>query len=883
MSEPLWGFGRAALRRWLVRWVPAAGWSREFLAELDRELRQRAESGTGPGLTLWYLRQVLSPATIGFVRAMRARKRRRALPLGGGLTAGLLKDARQAWRGATRDRWAAGLAALTLAVGIGSVAAMHGLGQRLFLSGPPHVEEPGELRRVFLLFDDQVGRRTSPWIPYDTAAAIRDGVAAFEGATLYRLFEDLADLGHRTRPVKVAAVDGHYFDVLGVSPAAGRFFAADDPGTVVLAAPVAVQEFGSLQAALGQTVRIGARTGQVLGVAPAGFAGPDLDRVDAWLPMGLEEAGSRNWWTLGRLSDPAATAAAVDEAEALHRSVDPGRFFQWARDGRISMAGVQGGPTGEGSVETSIAVLLLAVVGLVLVISWANVLNLQLARVARRRSELLVRLALGSGRWRLARLFAVESLLLGAVGGVLSLPLAYAEIALVRSMLLPDVAWGTSVLNADLLAVTTIGVVVSGVLLGLLTARQADRADLSAGLSEARQGPGRRFQTLLVTAQVTLSAALLLCAGLFVKSFWTMRVTDLGVDAERVHTVSLRSLDFTLGGGDAEETARYERALAALRDSGAGDSAALTVGLPFFTNFGMSIHVPGRDSIPELPGGGPFISVVSDRYFETIGTRILRGAPITERDVATRARVAVIGASTAATLWPNGNALGQCVHVGAADDPCFRIVGVAEDVHRRGYREPPSLQLYLPLGATSAFSGSTLLVRSARSGGAYESRLQAELSRAVPGVDYVEVRRLDTFLAPEIRPWKLGAVMLSMVAALAILMSLAGVFGVLTQVVARRRREIGVRMALGASRLSIRALVLRMGMLASVVGVALGFLAVLAGARWLGPLLFETPVADPLVMAAVGIGLVGAAAVACLLPASQAARVDPATSLRADS
>ncbi len=891
MSDPTWHRGRGRLRRWLAAWLPDTDWSDEFFEELDRDLARRAATKPGLGLTFWYLRQLLSPSTIGFVRASRARQQARWHAMGHArLATGLLQDLRQACRGLARDPWMAVLVVMTLAVGIGSVAAMVGLGQRLFLSGPPHVVASERVQRVFLTFDDAGGRRTSAWLPFNTAVAIRDSVDGFDGAAMYRRAEELADFGGRVRQVSMNAVDGHYFAVLGAQAAAGRFIADDDATDVlVLSERVAVEEFGSETAALGQTVRLGEYIGNVIGVAPAGFAGPDLDRVDAWRPLDVGAATGRNWWLFGRLAPTSETTRATAEAQAIHEAVDPGQFFQWARKGRVGMAGVHDDPTGERAAETSIAALLLGVVALVLVISWVNVLNLLFARVARRQGEVLVRLALGIGRWRLARLMLTESLLLSLLGGLASLPVAYGEGALVRNVLLPGVAWESAAIDTNLMLVTFLAVLISGVLLGLLPARHAHRADLSGGLSEARQGPSgsrARLQTVLVTSQIMLSAAMLLCAGLFVKSFWTMRVTDLGVDASVVHVANLRSLDAALGGGGDDEEARYVQALNALRRTqGGGDGGrevALAVGLPFITNFSMSVHVDGVEEIPQLHGGGPFISAVSGGYFEVIGTEIVRGEGISESDVATGARVTVIGESTARTLWPASDPIGQCARIGGPEAACYRVVGIAEDVNRQGYREPPSLQFYLPIGSSRAFRGPSLLVRSTRSGGAYESALAAEISSAVAGIDFIEVRRLDTFLDPEIRPWKLGAVMLTMVSALAMVMSLAGVFGVLSYVVAQRRREIGVRMALGATSRSIRGIVLRKGLVSGLVGVFLGFAAVLAGSRALAPLLFETGVADPLVMTTTGIGLVMAAVLACLLPATQAARVDPVTSLRAE-
>ncbi len=886
MMDPRWRYGRAALRRCLVALLPDDDWSQEFLGELDDELALRARSRHGPGLTIWYVRQLFSRATLGFVWAVRARQRGRRMMGDMGIVGGLLLDLRQAWRGMARDRWATLTVIATLAVGIGSVSAMFGLGERLFLSGPPHVAEAAELQRVFLAFEDVGGRRTSPWIPYSTASAIRDGVEAFDGATIYRGFEELAALGPGARPVTAVEVDGSYFGVMGAVPVEGRFFGEDGPAdAVVLSEPVAREEFGSPAAALGRTVRVGSFTGTVVGVAPTGFAGPDLARIDLWVPLDRELMRYRNWWLVGRLARGRSPAAALAEAASVHEAVDPGPSSQWAREGSVALADVTDDLAGERSAETSIAVLLLVVVGLVLVISWANVLNLLLARVTRRRSEVVVRIALGVGRWRLARMLLSESVILSLLAGLASLPLAYAEGVLVRDVLLPGVAWRGPVLGPELVTATFFAVVASGLLLGVWPARFAYRTDVAGGLSQVRPGSGggrTRAHTALAAGQVTLSAALLLCAGLFVKSFWTLRVTDLGVAATEVHAVTLRSFDFQTGAGDEIEDAIYAQAYESMRQRDDIGRVALAVGLPFFGNVGISVHLDGRDSVPALPGGGPFLSAVSGGYFAAMGTRIVRGDPISDADVATGAKVAVVGEATARALWPAGDAIGACVRIGAPTDPCYRVVGIAADVHRVGYREARSLQLYFPLGSSDALSGATLIVRSDGLMGVSESDLAAVVQRTVQGIDYVDVRRLDTFLDAQIRPWRLGAVMLSLVSVLAMVIAVAGVFSVLSYLVAQRRREIGVRMALGASRDTIHGQILKMALGSGLVGVATGYLAVLAGSRWLAPLLFETPVTDPVVMPAVAVGLLAAAAVAGLIPAAQASRVDPVTSLRAD-
>ena len=893
MSSSLWTPTRRAARRVLRAILPHNDWSAEFVQALDDELQRKAGAGAGVRLTIWYVGQLVAPRTLGIIRAMRRRERRRETAMGRhGWAVGFGMDIRQAFRGVRREPWAALLILLTLGVGIGSVSAMYGLGHRLFLAGPPHVAEPDEIVQLYLEFNEATGTRTSPWIPYATARAIQDGNATLDGVALYRLPEELADFGERVRPVRVAEADGSYFDVLRTVPRAGRFFRGDpslEPDVVVLSEGTAIAAFGSVGAAIGRSVQVGDVRRSVVGVAPAGFAGPRLDRVDLWVPMDMQRAGNTNWWVTARLREGHSPAVAAADAQSIHERQDPGRFFQWAREGQIRASSVDADLAGERTVERSIAGLLLVVVGLVLAISWANVLNLLLARIARRQRDMMVRLALGIGRLRLTRLLLAESLLLSLGGGLFSLPVAYGESLLVRRVLLPDIAWVGAMLDWKLLGITFLAIVASGAVLGVLPARHAGQLDVSNTLGSIRHSASlgaTRLQNVLATAQVTFSAVLLLCAALFVKSFWTIRVTDLGIDADRVHVVELRSLVDRASNRSVtavtEADAVYERALHHMRQRGDGTRYAVSLGLPLFRGFGMSIQVPGRDSIPELPGGGPFINLVSDGYFETVGTSIVRGVGITVEDVDRGAPIVVIGESTARALWPDGSELGRCLHLGAEETPCLTVVGVAEDVHQRGYREPASLQVYLPLHAVDNFGGASLLARPTRRGGAYESRLSTELAAFDPSIDYVEVRRLDSFVDSEIRPWRLGAVMLSMAGILAIVVSVAGVFGLLTYVVARRRREIGVRIALGATRRLILVLVLRQGLATGAAGVALGFLGVLASSRWLAPLLFETRVADPAVLVAVAASLITVSVLSCLVPAGQAARVDPVTTLRAE-
>jgi len=882
-----------ALRRALVAALPDDAWSAEFMHELDTE-HDATRSLLGPGWrsTVWYAGQVLAPRTLRFVWMMR---RREAMIRGPGAAplSEFWPDVGQSWRGITREPRTAFFIVLTLALGIGSVTAMYGVAERLFLSGPRHVASPSTMARMFLTFDeDRAGLgRASPWIPLLTATAIKEGAPSLSGVTLYRFDEQLGRVGSGVMPLRTSEVDGDYFDLLGARPAAGRFFGDDalddEAGPVVIASDLAIAGFGSASASVGRTIELGKTSRVVVGVAPDGFAGPHLERVDVWRPIDRERAGTRNWWVVARLPSDASAARerASVEANEIHRRTDPGRSFRWASSGSIALAPLGSDDAGRASAESRVAALLLGVVLIVLLIACANVVNLLLARVTERHGEIVVRLALGIGRWRLARLLVAESLLLAAAGWLMSLPVARASGTVLRRTLLKDVAWNASSLDTRVVLMTFAGAVAVGLLVSLPPIRHASRTDLTSGLVSERHSPSvrrLRTQAALATTQIALASALLMCAGLFLESFRTIRATDLGV-RDDVLAVQLRSLDDSVirDGSDAERDA-YRQALSVALDLPGVRRAALAVGLPFISNFGMSIWVPGFDSIPELPGGGPFVNAVGAGYFETAGTRILRGSTITESHVANAERVTVVSRTTAATLWPNHDPLGECVRRARADSECYRVVGVAEDVHRQGYREPPSMQLYIPLGTQEGFSGTWMIVRPERDGATVAERLRGALRDIVPAVDHVRVERLDALLEPQVRPWRLGAVVLSLTAAVAAIVSLLGVYGVLSCTVAQRRQEVGVRMVLGASTTVIQRSVVRRGMTWSVIGVACGMTLVVTASHLLTPLLFETSVADPLVMGAVAALLMGAAVAACLIPAVQASRVDPMAFLRGE-
>jgi predicted permease len=381
---------------------------------------------------------------------------------------------------------------------------------------------------------------------------------------------------------------------------------------------------------------------------------------------------------------------------------------------------------------------------------------------------------------------------------------------------------------------------------------------------------------------------LLVGAGLFVQSLRNVRNMDLGFQPERVLTIrpSWSGLP-GLGGADAEaerqrRNAVRVEALERLRAHQQVESAALSVGLPFNSRFSVRLRVQGYDSIPRLPGGGPYIQAVTGGYFETVGTELLAGRAFTPDDRDGSEPVAIISETMAHTLWPDADPLGACMYIGSDEPPCSRIVGIVRDTRRDELREEPAMQYYVPFGQERGIGGTTLLVRPRRDARSAIAAMREEMRAVDPTLGYIDVATLQERIDPQVRPWRLGATMFGIFGALALLVAAVGLYSVMSYTAAQRNHEMGVRMALGAEVIDILRLILRSGMWTAVAGVAIGSLIALAGGRFVEPLLFETSARDGTVFGAVALCLLAVALVASVVPAWRATRVDPVVALRAE-
>jgi predicted permease len=901
------------MRGWFRRRLPLRP---ELDAELDEEIRLHLElrveqllrRGLSPQAARLEARRQFASSAAAWRSWQRAARRR-----GPGMSAWtdeLRQDTGYVVRTVLREPAFSLVIILTLALGIGANAAMFGLIDKLLLRGPAHVERPGELVRFYwTVRRPDNSEFTSAGAGYVSYAMFRDGAHSFAGVAASQASQQTLGQGADAELVRVGAATADFFPLLGVQAARGRFFNAQEDrpplgeNVAVLGQGLWRRRFGGDPGVIGREIMLAGALYTVIGIAPVGFTGADLTRTDVWIPMSVVSRNvTANWPTawnaqwlrvVARLKPGVSAAQASAEVTELHR-----RGYTLQKDPRLGQATVRAAPLrynarGREPLEVSISRWLMGVTVIVLLVACANVTSLLLARSTRRRHEIAIRLALGTGRARLLRLLLLHGLVLSLAGGLLAVFVAHTGGRLLGSVLLPDIDWGASPISARGLVLTALVALAAGVLVSLGPALRAVRAEPAATLRTGqRDGGGRnqRFRAGLTIGQAALSVVLLVGAGLFVRSLGNVRGLHLGIEPERVLVGSASwpapttVTPETRAQQKQRTNAFYERALERVRGLPGVEAAALAVGTPFNTSFTIDLRVPGWDSIPEMKGGGPYVNAVTAGYFETVGTGLLAGRTFTPADRAGSEPVAIVSQTMARTLWPGESALGKCLFVnddGTAPVPCSRVVGMVEDARRFGLREEPSMQYYIPLGQEAGFGGTNLLVRPRSTAIPMIPDLRRALADLDAGVQYIGIATLQESLDPQIRPWRLGAALFSMFGLLALLVAGIGLYSVVAYSVASRTHELGVRMALGARRPDVLLMVLWQGAGLAFAGVLLGLLLAFGSSRLLESILFEASPRDPAVFTGVAAITLLVAVLASLVPAGRAVRVDPLMAFRA--
>ena len=815
-------------------------------------------------------------------------------------------DIRYAVRGLRRKPGFTLGVVLTLGLGIGANATMFGVVDRLLFRAPTYLPEPDHVNRVYLLRTFDGTERAVSSTSYRRYQDILANTSSFaEVAAHFRT--DLAiGTGEDAHETDVALVSSSFWRIFDAPPALGRYFSADEDQppsgaqVAVLGYDYWKTRFGGSDV-LGEQLSLGHRDYTIIGVAPRNFHGMWMTPTDAFIPLtaGAVELGGPeppdleteygfNWMQVLVRRKPGVTAeaASVDLSRAFaasyaaHHSVVPQIESPELARPRALAASVlhERGPNR--TTVARVATWLVGVSVAVLVIACANVGNLLLARALSRRREIAVRLALGVNRGRLLGQLLVESLLLAVLGGVTGLLLAQWGGQLIRVTLLPDVAWSDPILDRRVLLFTGGVALLTGLVAGLAPVFHARHSDVAAALKGgAREGTYQRsrIRTGLLVLQCALSVVLLVGAALFLRSFSNVSGLRLGFDADRLLYVSAQMRGVALA---PEEMDRLkERLIETARTLPVVHGATRTLSVPFWQSVDDVIVVPGIDSVDRL---GIFTQqAVSPGYFETMGTRLLGGRPITEEDRRGAPLVMVVSESMARVLWPGETAIGKCVKVGSDTVPCATVVGVAEDIKRESLTDDPGLLYYLAMAQYPPGAGG-LFIRTRGPAEQQAKFVRTALQKAMPGSAYLNVIPMRNIVDPDLRSWRLGATMFTAFGALALVVAAVGLYSVIAYNVSQRMHELGVRVALGARTADVVRIVLSDALKLAAVAVGLGTLAVLYAGRWLEPLLFETSPRDPLIIAGIGAALLVIAAMASFVPALRAARVDPATALRAD-
>jgi putative ABC transport system permease protein len=816
----------------------------------------------------------------------------------------VMQDLRYAVRGLRRTPLFAGGVVLTLALGIGANATMFGIIDELLFRPPAYLRDPAHVHRVYLTRTRDRVSRTTAGFQFPRYRDLMRWTHSFSSAAAFTSRRLAVGDGEAARERVVVGASASYFGFFDATPSLGRFFTAAED-SVPAGAPVAVlgygywqQELGGRRDVLGQPLRIGHTLCTIIGVAPPGFRGVEEQQdPDLFIPLttfGMDARGPSyvgnygfHWLEMIVRRLPRVTSAAADadltaayERSWLVEAAKGGESPLALTNLRARIGPVQSARGPLAGPESKLAAWSGGVTLIVLLIACANVANLLLARATVRRREIALRRALGVGTGRLVRQLLTEAALLAVIGGAIGLAIAQWGGAAIRSAFLArDVGMAVAG-DRRTLVVTLALTLVAALASGAAPVLHAARDDLSRMLVGAGRDTGlptSRTRAVLLVMQAALSFVLLVGAGLFVRSLERVRALRLGYDVDPVLLVTDNRRGTPLD--SVQHIALEDRLVSAAQRVPGVVGASVVSSVPFWGFEGRALYVAGIDSVDLL--GNFDLQAVGPEYFNVMGTRILRGRAFDEHDLASSPAVTIVSAGMASALWPGQEPLGKCFRVETRSAPCATVVGVAEDLRLHSFTRPHEYIYYLPI-TQFAMSTGMLVVRVAGDANHFAEPVRRTLQKLMPGTSYVTVQRFATVIDPAMRSWSVGATIFVAFGTLALVLAALGLYSVIAYTVAQRRREIGVRIALGASSANVVGLVVRGGMRLIVVGIASGALAALLAGQGVSTLLFQETPNDPTVYLGVATVLLFVSVLATALPALAASRVDPNLCLRTD-
>lgn len=892
-----------ALARWILGLLLPAGVRDAFAGDLEERFARDAGRDLR-GARRAYWRDVLSPTVL------RLRREVQGMPLppgsppgagrGDGTMTSLMADLKFALRMIRRSPGFTAVAVLSLALGIGPNTAIFSVVNSALLQdwGVP---EPEGVVDMYSLTSE--GRHYYTY--YRVYELIRDGAGdAFTGVAATALKGFNVEVDGEAELVLSEMVTGNYFDVLGVRAARGRTFLPEEdatPGThpvVVVSDAYWREHLGADPGAVGGAIRVNGRPYTVVGIAPASFKGRTLPGVgtDLWVPVQTyphlspgQMSGTGDMFFIGRLRPGVSTAQARAVLDAVARSYNEERPDSRNKlaIGAANLAEIRFHPDMDGVIG-GMALLLLGAVGLVLLVACVNLAGFLLARATDRRKEMAVRISMGAGRGAILRQLLVESALLAGLGGALGLALGVAASRLLAGIEAPvdipirlDVALDGSVL----LFTAAVSVLAAGIF-GLTPALEATRAPVAATLrDESGAAGGRskgRARGVLVAAQMALSTVLIFGSALFLRSLQEATRLDVGFDTGAAAVVTVEPWASAM---TPEEQSAFARELTRTVGTLPGvDRWGVTTRLPLdLGNTVTSFDIPGLEPPPDQDRHSIQLSAVSSGYLDAMGIPILEGRGFTDTDqeADADAQAAILSRAAAERWWPGESALGRVMYRGGDTDRPVTVVGVADDAKIWSLTEAPRPYLYLPL-SESEFGRFNVVARGALPPGELAQRIRDEARRLRSDILVSEVGTMNDHLAYIYFLPRMAAVLISLVGALALLLACVGLYGMVSYAVARRTREVGIRMALGADGGTVVAMVVRGGLAVVAVGGLVGMAGSVGVGAALERFLIGVDGLDGAALLVAPAALVALAALAAWLPARRVSRVDPVRALRSE-
>jgi predicted permease len=802
------------------------------------------------------------------------------------------------------------VAVLSLALGIGANTAIFTIINAVFLHPLP-VEEPSRLAEMFtrdtLTVDTNANFQLTP-TSLPNYEDYRDQNNVFSGLGLVT-FPIPLNWGGQAEPKQLNAmlVSGNFFDVLGVKPYRGRTFIADGDKKiggnpeVVLSYSLWMRQFGSDDKFIGQTITLNGTPYTVVGVAPPSFKGiVSLGRPDVlWIPITMRdyvltgplkdlENNRRFRWTsiVGRLKPQVG----ITEAQAAMKTIAAGLEKEYPRENKGRT--IELFPLNESALginqrrQFSLAGgVLMGVVGLVLLIACVNLANLLLAQAAKREKELSIRAAMGAGRFRLVRQLLTESTVLSLLGGLAGLVVAYWGRNVLWSFRPPFLLDGSIDLSFDarVLGFTVVISLLTGLVFGIIPALKASGTDVNEVLKTGGRGGAlgwthNRLRGLLVISEIALALVALVGSGLFLRSMQNAQQYNPGFESQNLFQMlfDLGALRYDENHGQQFFRDVIERAKAVPGVV----SASVSANGVFGGGISATVFREGEQTDPNNRGTLVNLDDVTPGHFETMRIPLLSGRDFTDFDREKTTPVAIINQAMANLVWPGQEALGKRFAIVQQQD-LLQVVGVVGTTVVGQIGEEPQPIAYFPMRQQYSPAAS-LVVRTTGNPETLLGAVRTQVQQIDKNLAFTNAQTVQQILGQGLWPARMGAALLGLFGALAMILASIGIYGVLAYSVAQRTSEIGLRMALGAQPRQVLRLVLKQGMLLALIGAAVGIVVALPVARLAAGLLYGVSATDPLTYAGITLLLMGVALLACYLPARRATRIDPLVALRVE-